>query len=133
MKRRVTIVVGLVLGLSLLVAIVAPRKEPTDDPTARTAPVRTGDAGGDPAAGVRGTLPRDKVVRARVGDLVELTVTSREPDSASLEAFGLTDSAERGSPARFSFLADREGSFDVRLGISEPRVVGQVVVRAAKR
>lgn len=125
--RRVTILFAGLLALSVIVAVAVPRPEPADDPTPRT--VSEPPSGGDVTAAVSGTLPRDKVIRAKVGELVELAVTSPEPDSASIEAFGLTESADRGAPARFSFLADRRGSFDVTLSLGEKTTVGTVVIR----
>ncbi|MGH2918636.1 MAG: hypothetical protein ACRDLS_08585 [Solirubrobacteraceae bacterium] len=125
MLRRVTILFAVLLLLSAVVAIVAPRPEPADDPTPRTGPATT--TGDGVTAAVRGVLPRDQLVRATVGDVVELSVTATGPDSASIEELGLTDGADRGAPARFSFLADRPGRFDVRLLLSE-QTVGRVVV-----
>lgn len=126
MLRRVAILFAVLFVASAVVTIVAPRPDPADDPTPRTSPTRPG--GADVTAAVRATLPRDKVVRANVGDLVELTVTSAEPDSATLPAFGLTDASGPEEPARFSFLADRPGRFDVRLLLSG-EAAGRIVVR----
>ena len=123
--RRVTFVLALVLVLGAGVAVVAPRDEPQDDPTPRTSPTTT--AGADVTTALHASLPRDKVVRVKVGDLVELTVTSAEPDSASVPELGLTDAAAPGAPARFSFLADRPGRFDVRLALSE-KLAGRILV-----
>jgi len=123
--RRVIIVFALLIGLSAVVAIVAPRREATDDPTPRTSTAPNAEGG--VLAAVRGTLPRDKVVRAKVGDLVELRVTSREADSASVAELGLTEGVSDVAPARFSFLASRPGRFDVTLLLAD-RSVGRVVV-----
>ncbi len=126
MLRRVTLLFAGLLVLSAVVAIVAPQPELADDTTPRTSP--TTATGEDATAAVRGTLPRDKVVSVKVGELVELTVTSAKPDSASLQAFGLTDATGPDEPARFSFIADRPGRFDVTLLLSG-KSVGRVVVR----
>lgn len=123
--RRVTFVLALLLALSAAIAIFVPRPEPRDDPTPRTGPATT--TGENVTTPLRARLPRDKVVRAKVGDLVELTVTSAEPDSAALPELGLSEAAAPGAPARFSFLADRPGSYDVRLLLSE-KLAGRVVV-----
>jgi hypothetical protein len=121
--RRVAVVFAALLALGVVVLIVVPRSEPADDPTPRTVP-----KGNDVRDAVRGTLPRDKVVRAKVGELVDLTVTSRVPDSAAIDAFGLAEATDRDAPARFSFLADRQGSFDVTLQLGKEKTVGRVVV-----
>lgn len=78
---------------------------------------------------VRGSLPDDEVVRVRVGDVVELTVSSRRPDSVAIEELGLVKAVGPGAPARFSFLADRPGAYPVMLTISDERA-GRIVVRA---
>jgi hypothetical protein len=121
--RRVTLVFAALVALGAVVVIAVPRSEPVDDPTPRTMP-----KGSIVGRAVRGRLPRDKVVRARVGELVDLTVTSRVPDSAAIDAFGLVDATDRDAPARFSFLADHPGSFDVTLQLGKRRTVGRVVV-----
>lgn len=127
MLRRVTILFAGLLALSVIVSIAVPRPEPIDDPTPRT--VAAPPSGGVLTAAVSGTLPRDKIIRAKVGELIELTVTSPGPDSVSIEAFGLTDSADPRAPAQFSFLADRRGNFDVKLTLGEGKTVGRLVVR----
>jgi hypothetical protein len=118
-QRRVTIVLAGLLALTAVVVIAVPRPERADNSTPRTGGTTAAD--GDSET-VQGTLPRDKVVRARVGDLVELTVTATQPDSASVPEFGLTDGTSPGAPARFSFLADHAGRFQVRLQLTNERV-----------
>jgi hypothetical protein len=127
MLRRVTIVLAILLALSVVVALVTPRPERADDPT----PIRVTGAR-DVATPVSGTLPRDKVVRAHVGDLVDLTVTSNEPDSASSDELGLTEAVSRGAPAHFSFLALRAGRFDMTLLLSG-ETVGRIEVSPSGR
>jgi len=129
--RRVAILFAVLLMLSAALTALAPRRESDDDNRATTPPPAT-TARDDVTAAVRATLPRDRIVRARVGDNVELTVTAREPDSATIDALGLTDSAIPGAPAQFSFRADRAGTFPVMLTLSGRRA-GRVVVSAAGR
>lgn len=137
--RRIAILFAVLLVASAALTAVAPRPDPADDerPTSSApvtpAPTREGEDGaGNVTDAVRGTLPREKIVRARVGDNIELTVTARELDSATVDGFGLTDAASPGAPAQFSFRADRSGNFPVTLTLSGRRV-GRIVVRDAKR
>jgi len=131
MLRRVAILLGVLLLLSAVLTAVAPRRDRADDNRATTPP-RATTARDDVTAAVRATLPRDRIVRARVGDNIELTVNARQLDSATIAGFGLTDAAGPGAPAQFSFRADRAGRFAVRLALSGQRA-GRVVVRAARR
>lgn len=128
--RRLALLFALLLVLSAVLTAIAPRDEP-DDAGDRSPDTATASAtGADVTAAVRGVLPRDRVVRARVGDDVELTVTARGPDSVTIGGLGLTDAAIPGAPAQFSFRADRAGTFAVALTISGGRA-GRIVVRDA--
>ncbi len=118
--RRVLLVFAVMLLLSTLLSSLAPREEQAEKPDLPP-------AAGKPAGTVRATLPRDGVVRAQVGDLVELTVTSRRVDSATIEDLGLTEALAPAAPAEFSFLADRPGSFAVTLTLTDDRA-GRIVV-----
>jgi len=128
---RVAILFAALLVLSAALTALAPRRDPDDENDATT-PAATTPARDDVTAAVRATLPRDRIVRARVGDNIELTVNARQLDSATIAGFGLTDAAGPGAPAQFSFRADRAGRFAVRLALSGQRA-GRVVVRAARR
>jgi len=131
MLRRAAILLAFLLVLSAVLTAVAPRRDPNPE-SGPTTPAPATPAREDVTAAVRKTLPRDRVVRARVGDNIELTVTAREPDSATIDALGLTDAAGPGAPAQFSFRADRAGTFPVMLTLSGRRA-GRVVVSAAGR
>lgn len=81
----------------------------------------------EPRQTVTGSLPDDRVVRARVGDRVELRVEVRSPETVEIPDYGLLEAADETTPARFDFIADRAGRFPVRLQASE-RTVGSVEV-----
>jgi hypothetical protein len=123
MLRRVLLILAFVLLLGGMVGAMTPRKDQAVKPDLP----RGRPSGADRT--VRGTLPRDEVVRARVGDLVELTVTARAADSATIGGFGQTEAVAPGAPARFSILADRAGSFPVTLTLSDDRA-GRILVAA---
>jgi len=125
--RRFAILFVVLLVLSAVLTAIAPPR--ADEGRATSAATGT-TARTDVTSAVRGTLPHDRIVRARVGDDIELTVAAPGPDSATIDGFGLTDAAAPGAPAQFSFRADRAGRFAVRLTLSG-RPAGLVVVRAA--
>jgi hypothetical protein len=125
--RRVVIVFAVVLLVSAVLGSLAPDPRQAQRPDRSTLP--------SPAPGgagvVRGELPADEVVEARVGDRIELTVTAAEPDSVSIEELGLTGAVAAEAPARFDVLADRAGEFEVRLALSDT-LAGTIEVREPK-
>ena len=68
-----------------------------------------------PAPEVRGELPSDRVVRARLGDVVRLQVTAESPDVAELADLGISVDVAPGLPAELELVADRSGRFAVTL------------------
>jgi len=75
---------------------------PPDGPTATRIELR----GGAPAGGVRS-------IDAARGDRVRIVVASDAPDEIHLHGYDITRAAAPGSPARFSFVADIEGIFEI--------------------
>ena len=120
--RRLLLIFAFMLLVIGLAGGFAPREEQAVKP-----PDRPAVAPGAGEGVVRGDLPEDETVEARVGDLVELTVTARGPDSVAIAGLGLTEGVAPGAPAQLSFLADRPGRFPVSLTLSDRRV-GSVVV-----
>lgn len=128
-RRKILVAVIAVAVVGTAISAAVPRTDravkPTDLPPG---PALVDPSGGQFGDGVvRGALPAEEVVRAEVGDLVELTVTADGPDSAAIEGLGLVEALAPGAPARFSFLADRPGSFPVTLTISDDRA-GRIIV-----
>jgi hypothetical protein len=68
-----------------------------------------------PAPVVHGSLPRDREVRARVGDVVALSVSSPAADVVEVPTLALEQPVDSGLPAQLVFVADRAGRFRVRL------------------
>lgn len=120
--RRLLLIFAFMLLVIGLAGGFAPREEQAVKP-----PDRPAVAPGAGVGVVRGELPEDETVEAQVGDLVELTVTARGPDSVAIAGLGLTEGVAPGAPAQLSFLADRAGRFPVSLTLSDRRV-GSVVV-----
>jgi FtsP/CotA-like multicopper oxidase with cupredoxin domain len=76
--------------------------EPVDEPGAVT--IRL--AGGEPVGGV-------KTIEVKKGDLVRIRVLSDRPDEIHLHGYDIAQIARPGKPARFRFVADFEGVFEL--------------------
>ncbi len=94
------------------------RTQTTTAPATAPAPAGTGGAQADL---VKATLPADRVVRARLGDEIELRVTSAAPDVAKIVELGVQAAVGPDIPGTVSFRALAEGSFDVMLEVSGDR------------
>jgi hypothetical protein len=136
--RRLLVLMAVLLGLTALAAALAPRPRVTGpNATAPRASSPTPAPTPDPAAGSRRVVEtlkaddgvRPATVRARLGDVVELTVEGDLLDSVELEGLNEIEPLEPGSPARFEVLAEAEGRFGVRL-IDADRRIGRIDVRA---
>jgi hypothetical protein len=83
-----------------------------------------------PADVVRASLPGRRDVRARVGDIVEVTVEHDAQDIVQVLALGIEEPVEPGIPAQLVFDADRPGRFAVTLREAGRRI-GTVDVKQA--
>jgi hypothetical protein len=86
-------------------------------------------AGNPPAPVVEASLPADKDVQARVGDVIRLLVRAPSADMVELATLGVDEPVDANQPAVIVFVADRAGRFRVRLrdageAIGTLRVVG---------
>jgi hypothetical protein len=70
---------------------------------------------------------RQAVVRARVGDLLKLSVKAPSPDEVELVGLGRFQAVDESSPARFEFFLERAGTFPIRLQESD-REIGELRV-----
>ena len=116
--RRILLFVTLLLLIGVMASAIAPRERqlapapPQSEPAPPPATARVVD----------GQMPKDEEVRARVGDVVQLSVTHRGRDVAQILALGLKEPVEAGLPARFVFDADHEGRFAVSLRYARKRL-----------
>ena len=118
--RRVLLLFALVLGLSALVASIAPPPESEDEEAARDKPALEQAAPGGPAVGppsvsltvpdAGGQAPTRRVV---VGSSFTLEVSVPEPGDVVLEGLGLRQSADPLAPARFDLVAQPPGRYQV--------------------
>jgi hypothetical protein len=110
-RRLLLFAVLLIVGASL-VSAMAPRDRRVDDsPNAGAQP----PASNPPAPVVEASLPGDKEVRARVGDVVRLLVRAPSADVVELTNLAVEEPVDPDQPAELLFVADRAGRFPVRL------------------
>ncbi|MFN8133103.1 MAG: hypothetical protein U0R70_16285 [Solirubrobacteraceae bacterium] len=140
--RRLVALLVVLLVIGAVAAAIAPQPGPGPLP-ATTAPTTTAAAPPDrsPARTVTLSLPAgstpDDVVRARSGDLVRLTVAAAAPGTVTIDGLDRLEPVDPDTPARFEFIADRTGTFPVRLALSSqgaaeaPPAVGRLEIAPA--
>jgi hypothetical protein len=134
MTRRMLVLVAVLMGLTALVATLAPperaaRREPAEaTPRAPAAGrVRPAEAADVTARLSAGADKRPRTVHAELGDHVTIEVDSPVADSVSLGDLDLQP-AEPGSPARFDLLADTPGAYPL-VAVSDDHRIGTLQVR----
>ncbi len=134
--RRLLLLVAVLLATGAIAAALTPRELRKSSPTTTTAPppsVANG-TGGTPAGArqviriVNAAGARPAVVRATVGDLLQLAVRVTSPEEVALVGTGRFATADADTPARFNFFLDSAGTFPIHLQESG-RDVGRLVVR----
>jgi hypothetical protein len=116
----------LVAATSVVSAVGTEQRRDGRDRRPQTAPEAPPAASRAPVVAAR--LPRKGVVRARVGDVVRLTVRSRFSDTVELPELAVEGPVDQGVPARLTFVAEMPGRFVVRLR-DAGESVGMLVVR----
>jgi hypothetical protein len=125
LARRLLFMVALLLLVSLLAGGVVDRERDRESRQAtatETAPATTA-----PLTAVTGRLPDDKVVRARVGDLVRITVVPPRAGDATIDALGVSEETDPIVPGTLEFVASDPGRYPVQLDGAGPSL-GTVVV-----
>jgi hypothetical protein len=138
--RRLLVLFAVLLGLTALVTSLAPRPtitrpglaQPTPSSSDTPAPVRTTTTSRriEETINADAGHPRARI-RARVGDVLALTVKGDVLDGVEIEDAGKLEPIEPGSPARFEMLLDRRGELRVSL-VDAERLIGLVEVSAAR-
>jgi hypothetical protein len=123
--RRVLLLLAVLLLMAAVVSSVAEEERTPTPPPQGGTPGRV--AGGKPRV-VRGRLPADRTVVARVGDVVRVEVMSTRPDEAQVLGLGLDAPTEPGLPGTLEFVADQPGRFAVTLR-NAGRRVGVIEIR----
>jgi hypothetical protein len=126
--RRVLLLLAVLLLMAAIVSSSGEeRRAVAPPPQSETA----GRAGSGKPRVVRGRLPADGTVVARVGDVVRVEVMSNRPDEARVLELGLEVPTEPGLPGTLEFVADQAGRFRVTLRNADRRV-GAIVIRRAR-
>lgn len=117
-RRTLVALTVLLAALAVGAALESGRQDeqtatrPTPSPAPATPTSRT------IVASIVAASPARPTVRARVGDLVKLAIVSRAAGAVLLDGYDQIEPVGPQTPARFSFIADRPGSFPVRLRLS---------------
>jgi FtsP/CotA-like multicopper oxidase with cupredoxin domain len=109
--RRITLALCALFLVTVVAAAFADREAQT---TRATAPAPTLPSG-PPQAVVSGSLPRDRTVRAHVGDAVTVAVRSSTPDDAWISELGVTAPTSSDVPGQLEFVATQPGRYAVQL------------------
>jgi hypothetical protein len=141
--RRLIAILLVLLFLSSLAAALAPVQETgesvssstetstTDPPTSPTLP---GPSGEEPTLIIQSvdtSLERSPLIRAGVGDQLQLKVTSRRTGTVELEDIGPTEDAGPQQPAFFDVLLREPGTYRVRF-LETDREIARIKVSAAQ-
>ena len=125
MTRRLLIPVA-VLFLVLLLGSIGANQATRDDLATTPGPPPTARTVGT----VEATMPSAKEVRARVGDLVTLTVESDEPGGVEIPAFGESEPVAPQAPAVFDVMPTEAGRYRVQSAETGAEI-GELVVEPA--
>jgi hypothetical protein len=139
--RRLLVLFAVLLGLTALVTSLAPRPNSLRTPGIAQQPTPSATPVPTPETAVSGTSRRIEQtistdartrpkVKARVGDVLALTVRGDVLDSVEIEQLGELEPIEPGSPARFEVLLEKPGELRVDL-VDAERLVGVVEVAPA--
>jgi hypothetical protein len=110
--RRFLFFAVLLLVAVSVVSAMTPRERRIGDTPSNQAQA---PAASPPASVVEASLPGDRDIRARVGDVVRLTVRAPSADIVELADLALEQPVDAGVPAELVFVADQPGRFRIRL------------------
>lgn len=118
-RRRIVVTALMVLLCVVIVGALTPTEKPFEAGPSTSAGPAAGSRGGEM---VEASLPRTRDVRARVGDVVSLTVRASSSDIVELPGLAVQTPVDAGEPAQLVFVADRPGRFPVRLRYADDAV-----------
>jgi FtsP/CotA-like multicopper oxidase with cupredoxin domain len=150
-NQRIALVAAAVAVAVLAFLLAQPGDDDDDGERVATTPAQTeterGSSGG---AGPTETEeppppPEPEITRVRIrggavvggvqdievesGDTVRIVVTSDAPDEIHLHGYDITKTPAPGRPARFVFIADAEGSFEIESHVAEDAGKDPLVAR----
>jgi hypothetical protein len=110
--RRFLLFAVLLLVAASVVSALTPRERRFGDrPSDAAQPLPASP----PAAVVEASLPGERNIRARVGDVVHLTVRAPSADMVEVADLALEQPVDADVPADLVFVADQAGRFPIRL------------------
>ena len=130
-RRRILIASAIVLLLGIVIVVVTSEEDTAVAPSGPPGPGALVPTGRTVVATLPGPGDTSVPVRARVGDLIRLTVRSSRPETVSVAGRDEVQPVDPRTPAQFEFFAAEEGRFPVRLPDSGNREVGFVEVGPA--
>jgi len=116
---------AVLLLLATLAAGIAPRP-PLPPPPASSLPA-TRDSGGTIERRISADGAGRASITLRRGEILRLQVAGRMLDSVLLDGLDQMEAIEPLTPARFELLAEREGTYPIRL-VDAGRQIGRIVV-----
>ena len=134
--RRLLVLFAVLLGLTALVTSLAPRPTAPRSGVVQGTPSPTSTPSPEPPATasqrIEKTISADPgaartKLKARVGDILALTVRGDVLDGVEITELGKLEPIEPGSPARFEVLLERRGELRVEL-VDAERLIGVVEV-----
>jgi endonuclease YncB( thermonuclease family) len=133
-SRRVLLLSSILLITAAIAIALAPGRHGASAPVTSepAVPATSSAATGTVKAQLPGAI--GSVVRARLGDFVELRVASASPGTVRIDGYDRLEPVDPTSPARFGFVADEVGIFPVRVldsgseGLERSLTVGRIVV-----
>lgn len=141
--RRLIAILLVLLFLSSLAAALAPVQPGTETTSSTTssgtapaaeAPALPGGALGEPRVidqSIHASDDRPALIRARVGDQLQLRVTSRRSGTVELQGLGPAEDVGAGQPAFFDVLLRDDGSYPVRF-LDRKRQIARIRVSPAR-
>ena len=141
--RRLLVLFAVLLGMTALVTSLAPRPALRDggiaqqsSPSPSPSPTPSPEAAAGATRRIEQTISADvgkprANVRARVGDILALTVTGDVLDGVEIEDAGKLEPIEPGVPAHFELLLEHRGELRVSL-VDAERLIGLVLVSPAR-
>ena len=126
MTRRLLLPVAVLFGVLLVLGSIGANQATRDDLATTPGPPPTTRTVGT----VEATMPSAKEVRARVGDLVTITVESDEPGGVEIPAFGQSEPVAPQAPAVFDVMPTEPGRYRVQ-STETGAEIGELVVEPA--
>jgi hypothetical protein len=126
--RRMLLFASLLLVMGAIASAFTPRKDRATAPPRASAPA---PAANTQPRRIEATLPADTPVRARVGDIVRLSVRAPGPEQVDIPDLGVSEPADTGVPAVFEIVTDQQGRYPVMLSLAD-KSVGVVEVQPAR-